>query len=103
MNSIVTVRKINSDKVRICIDPRYLNDAIEREHFSMQKIEVVVTRISGAKVFSTLDANAGYWQMRLDDASADLGTFNSSSGRYRYKRMPFGIKSAPEIFQSGNG
>lgn len=37
--------------------------------------------------------------MRLDDASVDLCTFNSPNSRYRYKRMPFGIKSAPEIFQ----
>ena len=41
----------------------------------------------------------GYWQMRIDDDSANLCTFNSPYGTYRYKRMTFGIKFAPEIFQ----
>lgn len=65
----------------------------------MQTIEEVVSRVARAKVFSTLNANSGYWQLKLDDDSADLCTFNTPFGRYRYLRMPFGVKSAPEIFQ----
>lgn len=59
VNSMVTVRKKNSDKVRICIYPRDLNDAIEREHFPMQTIEEVMTRISGANY-------SLHWMQMLD-------------------------------------
>ncbi len=49
-------------------------------------------------MFSKLDANHGYWQVPLDEES-QLLTFNTEFGRYCYKRMPFGIKSAQEVFQ----
>nr|XP_054768172.1 uncharacterized protein K02A2.6-like [Lytechinus pictus] len=99
VNSMVTVAKKNSDRVRICLDPKELNQAIEREHYPMRTIEEVVACIPNAKIFSTLDANCGYWQLQLDEASSDLCTFNTPFGRYKYIRMPFGINSAPEIFQ----
>jgi len=42
------------------------------------------------------------WQVRLDEESSQLFTFNNLFGRYRLKRMPFGISSAPEVFQKKN-
>ena len=97
VSSMVTV--IKPSKIRICIDPRDLNQAIKREHYPMKTIEEVVAEIPGAKVFSTLDAKSGFWQIKLDEASSKLCTFNSPFGRYRFTRLPFGIKSAPEVFQ----
>ncbi|KAI8511996.1 hypothetical protein Bbelb_110960 [Branchiostoma belcheri] len=49
-----------------------------------------------AKVFSVLGAKSGYWQVVLDEESSLLTTFNTPSGRYKWKRLPFGIKSSPE-------
>jgi hypothetical protein len=65
----------------------------------MPTIEEITTRVAGATVFSKLDANHGYWQVPLDEESQLLTTFNTEFGRYCYKRMPFGIKSAQEVFQ----
>ena len=45
-----------------------------------------------------LDASNGFWQMQLEDESADLCTFNTSFGRFKYLRLPFGISSSPEIY-----
>ena len=50
-------------------------------------------------MFSVLDATSGYWQVKLDEASSKLSTFNTPYGRYRFIRLTFGIKSAPEVFQ----
>ncbi|CAB3992300.1 Hypothetical predicted protein [Paramuricea clavata] len=99
VNSTVIIEKPNSDKLRICLDPRPLNEAIKREHFKMPTIEEITTRVAGARVFSKLDANHGYWQILLDEESRLLTTFNTPFGRYCYKRMPFGITSAQEVFQ----
>ena len=56
--------------------------------------------MSGAKYFSTVDANCGYWNVRWDEQSSFLTTFNSPYGRYRFKRMPFGLKMSQDIFQA---
>ena len=50
-------------------------------------------------MFSKLDATHGYWQIPLDESSQLLTTFNTPFGRYFFTRMPFGIKSAQEVFQ----
>ena len=100
MSSLVVVGKPNG-KVRLCLDPRDLNKAIQREHYPtrMQTVEEVAAELSDAKVFSVLDATSGFWHIKLDEKSSELLTFNTPFGRYQYLRMPFGINSAPEIFQ----
>ncbi len=85
--------------IRICLDPKDLNGAIKREHFPMPTIEEVATRLNGAKIFSVFDASNGFWQVELDQASSLFTTFNTPFGRYCWKRMPFGINSAPEAWQ----
>ncbi|CAC5406179.1 unnamed protein product [Mytilus coruscus] len=99
VNSLVVVEKPKTGKLRICLDPRNLNKAIKREHFALPTIEDITTRLTGAKYLSKLDCNNGYWQLRMDKESQLLTTFNSPFGRYCFLRMPFGIKSAQEVFQ----
>ena len=99
VNSLVTVRKPDGS-IRICIDPTDLNHAIRREHYPLPTIESIAARIPKAKIFTILDAQKGFWQIQLDRASSLLTTFNSPIGRYAFTRLPFGIKSAPEVFQA---
>ena len=98
VNSMVIVEKPNK-KLRICLDPRNLNTAIKREHFQLPTIAEITSRMSGAKIFSKLDGNNSYWQLKLDPESQLLTTFNTSYGRYCYLRTPFEIKSAQEVYQ----
>ncbi|XP_052762296.1 uncharacterized protein K02A2.6-like [Mya arenaria] len=93
---VVSLRK---DKVRICLDPKDLNKAVKRAHHPMKTVEEVVQNIPGAKVFSVLDAKSGFLQIKLDQKSSYLTTFNTPLGRFRWLRLPFGIKCAPEIYQ----
>ena len=51
-------------------------------------------------MFTVLDVHHGFWHVRLDDRSSYLTTCHTPFGRYRYKRMPFGISSAPKVFQT---
>ena len=85
-------------KIRICIDPKDLNKALKRNHYPMI-IEDIMPTLAKAKVFSVLDAKDGFHQVKLDEESSYLTTFWTPFGRYRWLRMPFGIKPAPEEYQ----
>ena len=74
VSSMVIVEKPNKT-LRICLDARNLNTAVIREHFQLPTIEEITSRMSGAKVFSKLDANHGYWQLKLDSESELLTTY----------------------------
>ena len=87
------------DKIRICIDPKDLNKVIKREHHPMKTIDDIITEIPDAKVFSVLDAKSGFLQIRLDTQSSFLTTFNTPIGRFRWLRLPFGIRCASEIYR----
>ena len=98
VNSMVAVRKSNG-RVRICIDPTDLNKAILREHYPMNSIEDISTRLHNSKFYTVLDANMGYFQVKLSKKSSELTTFNTPFGRYKYLRLPMGIKSSSDVFQ----
>lgn len=95
----LVIAKEKNNKIGVCLHPSDLNRAVMREHFPMQKIEDVISRTTNAKVFIVLDANHGFWQVKLDKDSSKLATFNTPA-RYSYTRLPFGIASAPEVFQN---
>jgi len=97
ISSLVTVLK--PGKIRVCIDPRDLNKAIQRPTYQIPTLDEILPQLAYAKVFSVLDAKDGFHQVKLDEQSSYLTTFWTPFGQYRYKRMPFGISSAPEEFQ----
>jgi len=77
VSSTYMVTVVKPSKLRICIDPKYLNRAIKQAHYPLPTIEEVATRLSKAKVFSVLDVKSRFWQVQLDDASSKLTTFNT--------------------------
>ena len=101
VSNLVVVEK-KDGSLRLCLDPKDLNRAIKREHYTIPTIQEIVTEFAGKTVFSTLDLKDGYWQIQLDEESSQLCTFSTPFGRYRFTRMPFGIKSASEVFQKKN-
>ncbi|XP_042071854.1 uncharacterized protein K02A2.6-like [Haplochromis burtoni] len=96
---MVPVLKKNTAKARICVDLTKLNKSVKRERYILPTPEETMSRLSGATVFSSLDAASGFWQIPLHHESCKLTTFITPFGRYCFKRLPFGITSAPEIFQ----
>ena len=80
----------NDRSLRICRDPRHLNTALRRPHHATPTIEELTHHFTGAKIFSKLDAKAGYWSIHLDTESQLLTTFPSPYGRYCFQRLPFG-------------
>ena len=98
VNSLVCVEKPNG-QLRVCLDPKALNDNIKRPYYPMRTIDDITSQLHGAKYFSVLDATKGYWSIQLDRPSSLLTTFNTPFGRYRYLRLAMGIRSAQDIFQ----
>ena len=86
-------------KVRICVDLTPLNKAVQREIHPMASVDENLAKLKGSQFFSKLDANSGFWQIPLDRRSRLLTTFVTPFGRFCFNRIPFGISSAPEIFQ----
>ena len=99
VSQMVVIQKPSGD-LRICIDPRPLNKALKRSHFSLPTFEEVTAKIGKAKLFTKLDALSGFWLLPLDDKSADLCTFQTPFGRFRFLRLPFGLNCSGEIFHA---
>ena len=94
ISSLVAVQK--PGKLRVCIDPRYLNRAIKRPKYEMPTVDEVLPKLSKAKVFTLLHAKDGFHQVKLDNESSLFTTFWTPFGRYHYLPMPQEISSAPE-------
>ena len=99
VSSMVAAHKKDKQEIRLFINPKDLNTALKRPHHPMRSVEEVAAQMSGATVFSVLDAKNSFWQIRLDKKSSLLTTFSTPFGRYRFLKMPFGINSASEVFQ----
>ena len=94
---VVATKK--SGAIRICIDPHELNKALLREHYVIPVMEDVIHELRQAKIFSKADLSSGYWHVVLDEESSNLTTFQTPFGRYKWRRLPFGLSVSAEIFQ----
>ena len=99
INPLVAVEKPNGD-VRICLDMRQANQAIQREKHTVPTVEETLQEISSAKVFTKLDLSMAFRQIELHPDSRDITTFAAPDGLYRYTRLLFGVKMATEKFQN---
>ena len=92
ISSMVAVAK--PGKIRICLDPKYLNRAV-------QTSEILNAYFGGNPILTQQSKSQqdGFYQIGLDEQSSKLTTFWTPLGRYRYLTMPFGINLAPEVFE----
>ena len=87
--------------MRICVDMRRANEAIQREKLPIPTVDEVLKEMNGSTVFSKLDMNMGFHQIELEEASRDITTSSAAGNSlFRYKRLSFGVNSAPEQYQN---
>ena len=65
----------------------------------MPKVENIFAQLNGAKYLSTLDLQAGYHHIPLDESSMPKMAFTSLFGNYEFIKVPFGPMQAPAYFQ----
>lgn len=85
--------------IRICTDPRYINENLKWEHFAMQKKEEIKAELTEATSFTKLDANAGFHRIPLDNDTSWMCTFRTPFVGCSYRRFPFDISYVLEVFQ----
>jgi hypothetical protein len=97
---VVVAPKANKS-IRICGDyKRTVNLHLDDEVYPLPTANDIFSTLAGGTVFSKLDLSNAYQQIALSDDAKQLMTINTHKGLFRYKRLPYGIKVAPAIFQS---
>ncbi len=91
--------KKKDGSIRIVVDYRKLNSVTIPMPFYMPSTEEIISSLGNAKVMSKLDLAKGFHQVPVEEASRDLTTFSCKFGKFRYRRMPFGLRNAPSVFQ----
>jgi transposase InsO family protein len=84
---------------RPCVDYRRVNLVSKGDAYPLPRLDDLVDRLGGAKFISTLDANKGYWQVRLTDRAREISAFVTPFGHYEFLSMPFGVKNGPRTYQ----
>ncbi|XP_041361078.1 uncharacterized protein K02A2.6-like [Gigantopelta aegis] len=85
--------------VRVCVDLRKPNEAIIEDRYPLPNIDEMISEMHGATHFSKLDLKSAYHQLELVESSRDLTAFITHEGLFRFKRVCFGLSSAPSCFQ----
>ena len=94
---MVVVPKADN-QVHICVDLTKFNGSVQERHL-LPLVEQTLGQLAGAKIFTKLDANLGFWQIPFSYESSLLTTFITLFGHFCFNQLPFGITSAPEHFQ----
>ncbi|PFX14782.1 Retrovirus-related Pol polyprotein [Stylophora pistillata] len=98
VSPVVIAPKASAD-IRLCVDMRKANAAIIRERIPIPTVDEVLENLNGSALFSKLNLCLGFHQTELDEDSRDITTFATHDGLFRYKRLSFGVNSAPEKYQ----
>jgi len=84
---------------RFCVDYRKINDRTVQDHYPTPIIDDIIDMLQGKKIFSKVDAERGYHQLRIREEDRPKTAFRTSMGLFQYKRMPMGIRNASAAFQ----
>ncbi|XP_062541354.1 uncharacterized protein K02A2.6-like [Armigeres subalbatus] len=97
---IVVVPKANGS-LRLCIDCKVtINPYLRSEYYPLPRIDDIFAKLGNSKFFCVIDLRGAYQQLKVSENSQQFLTINTHIGLFQYLRLPFGVATAPSIFQS---
>ena len=97
--SPIVLAKKDGGGTRFCVDYRKSNNVTRKDAFPLPRIDDTLDALHGAKYFSTLDLQSGYWQVSVAPEDREKTAFVTPHSLYQFRRMPFGLTNAPATFQ----
>ncbi|UYV61595.1 hypothetical protein LAZ67_1005470 [Cordylochernes scorpioides] len=98
-SSPVTLVTKRDKTKRFCIDYRKVNELISSDVHPLPRIEDILDHLAQAKYFSTADISSAYWQVPIHPDSRPLLAYATFEGLYQPTRLPFGLKTSPQIYE----
>ena len=95
---LVPVKKKDSS-LRLCVDYRKLNSLSKVDPYPMPRVDDLIDRVGQSPFITTLDLTKGYWQVPVAEADREKTAFVTPFGLFHFRRMPFGLRGAPAMFQ----
>ena len=87
-------------RYRICADFKVtVNPALKVGQYPLSKVEDLFATLAGGRKFTKLDLSQAYLQLELHPEARQYCTINTHRGLYQFTCLPFGISSAPAMFQ----
>ena len=94
---VVLVQK-RDNSYKLCVDYRRINKVICRDRFPMPRIDDVLDALQGAKIFTTLDLENGFFHVPVEEKSRKYTSFVVPGGQYEFLYVPFGLSILPAVF-----
>ncbi|GKF96556.1 putative reverse transcriptase domain-containing protein, partial [Tanacetum coccineum] len=83
---------------RMCINYQELNKLTVKNHYPLSRIDDLFDQLQGSNVYSKIDLQSGYHQLRVREEDIPKMAFRTRYGHYEFQVMSFGLTNAPAVF-----